>query len=109
MRKFSDEGYAGDTSSFSETGSSSAGSRTTVPFFTKAEKRENWEDEDEQVKQEYGENTRQRRKGMKYGGGSLWVGELKDEIKEVQENEVKQEVKKEKTGAPGWGSAFRNS
>ena len=113
MRKFSDEGYAGDTSSFSETGSSSAGSRTTVPFFPKDEKKavkgEYWEDEDEQVKQEYGENTRQRRRGMKYGGGSLWVGEFKDEIGEVQENEVKQEVKKEKTGAPGWGSAFRNS
>lgn len=114
VRKFSDEGFA----SFSETGSltsgsSSAGSRTTVPFFPKDEKKavkgEYWEDEDEQVKQEYGENTRQRRRGMKYGGGSLWVGEFKDEIKEVQENEVKQEVKKEKTDAPGWGSAFRNS
>ena len=46
---------------------------------------------------------------MKYGGGSLWVGEFKDEIGEVQENEVKQEVKKEKTDAPGWGSAIRNS
>ena len=61
------------------------------------------------MKQEYGENTRQRRKGMKYGGGSLWVGELKDEIKEVQENEAKQEVKQEKTDDPGWGSAFKNS
>jgi len=108
VRRSSDEGFAGDTS-FSETGSSSAGSRTTVPFFPKYEKREYWEDEDEQVKQEYGENTRQKRKGMKYGGGSLRVGELKNEIKEVQENEAKQKVKKEKTDAPGWGSAFRNS
>ena len=59
------------------------------------------------MKQEYGENTRQRRKGMKYGGGSLYVGKLKDGIKEVQENAVK----KEKNDASGWGSAsgFRNS
>ena len=99
MRRSSDEGFAGDTS-FSETGSSSAGSRANVPFFPKDEQREYWEDEDEQVKQEYGENTRQKRKGMKYGGGSLWVGEL-NEIKEVQENEAKQKVKKEKTDVPG--------
>jgi len=110
FRRSSDEGFATDTS-FSETGSSSAGSRTTVPFFPKdikkAAKSEYWEDKDEQVKQEYGENTRQRRKGMKYGGGSLYVGKLKDGIKEVQENAVK----KEKNDASGWGSAsaFRNS
>ena len=112
MRKFSDEGFAGDTS-FSETGSSSAGSRANVPFFPKDEQKavkgEYWEDGDEQVKKEYGENTRQRRKEMKYGGGSLWVGEFNDKIKEVQGNGVKQEVKKEKTDAPGWGSAIRNS
>ena len=105
MRKHSsaDEGYAGDTS-FSESGSSSAGSRTTVPFFAKDEKKavkgEYWE-EDEQVKEEYGENTRSARKGRRYGGGSVWAGELKEEYREARE------VKKERTDAPGWGSPFR--
>ena len=105
MRNYSstDEGYAGDTS-FSETGSSSAGSRTTVPFSAKDEKKavkgEYWE-EDEQVKEEYGENTRSVRKGGRYGGGSLWAGELKEEHMEARE------VKKERTDAPGWGSPFR--
>ena len=105
MRKHSsaDEGYAGD--SFSESGSSSAGSRTTVPFSAKDEKKavkgEYWEDEDEQVKEEYGENTRSARKGRRYGGGSLWAGELKEEYREARE------VKKERTDAPGWGSPFR--
>ena len=103
VRKFSDEGYAGDTS-FNETVSSSAGSRTTAPF-VKDEKGEYWEEEDEQVvKEEYGEKTRQRRKGLKYGGGSLFVSEFKDKMEEEEEREVK----KEKTEAPGWGSAFRN-
>jgi len=106
-----DEGFAGD-SSFSETGSSSAGSRGTVPFFAKDEKKEAvngeyWEEEDEKMKEEYGENTRWRRKGEKNGGGgSLWVGELKDEFGENQE--VEQKVKQERTDVPGWGSAFRN-
>jgi len=110
LRKLSltDEGFAGDTS-FSETGSSSAGSRTTVPFFAKDEKKavkgEYWEEEDAQVKEEYGENTRRTRKRGRYGGGSLWLGELKDEFGEVQEEN---KVKKERTGAPGLGSAFRN-
>ena len=54
------------------------------------------------MKEEYGENTRRRRKGDKNGGGSLWVGELKGEYGEEQE------VKQERTDAPGWGSAFRN-
>ena len=59
------------------------------------------------MKEEYGENTRWRRKGEKNGGGSsLWVGELKDEFGENQE--VEQKVKQERTDAPGWGSAFRN-
>ena len=75
-----DEGFAGDTTC-SETGSSSAASRTTVPFYTKEEKKElqgeYWEeDEKVTVKEEYGENTRQQRKRGKYGGGSLWVGDL---------------------------------
>ena len=73
-----DEGFAGDTTC-SETGSSSAASRTTVPFYTKEEKKElkgeYWE-EDVKVKEEYGESTRQQRKREKYSGGSLWVGDL---------------------------------
>ena len=62
---------------------------------------EYWEEEDEQVKEEYGEKTRQR-KGLKYEGDSLWMGKFKEETKEV-------EAKKEKAAAPSWGSAFRNS
>ena len=73
-----DEAFAGDTTC-SETGSSSAASRTTAPFYTKEEKKElkgeYWE-EDVKVKEEYGESTRQQRKREKYSGGSLWVGDL---------------------------------
>ena len=51
-----DEGFAGDTTC-SETGSSSAASRTTVPFYTKEEKKElkgeYWE---EDLKEEDGIN-----------------------------------------------------
>ena len=58
--------------------SSSAGSGTTAK-----------EEKDE--KEGYGENT--RKKEETYGGGSLWVGELKEEyVEEVDENEVKQEM-----------------
>ena len=62
------------------------------------------------MKEEYGENTRRRRKGEKYGGGgSLLVGELKGEYgenREVEQNGVKQE-RTEDTGC-GWASVFRN-
>jgi len=100
-----DEGYVEDNSC-SEAGSSSAGSRATVPFASKEEKkeapvkREYWEDGEGDVKEEYGENTRQ-------GGNKIRSGETEEEYK--RRNRVKHEVKQEVSCTPGWGSSYRRA
>ena len=95
-----------EDNSCSEAGSSSAGSRATVPFASKEEKkeaqvmREYWEDGEGDVKEEYGENTRQ-------GGNKIRSGETEEEYK--RRNRVKHEVKQEVSCTPGWGSSYRRA
>ena len=78
----------------------------TVPFASKEEKkeapvkREYWEDGEGDVKEEYGENTRQ-------GGNKIRSGETEEEYK--RRNRVKQEVKQEVSCTPGWGSSYRRA
>ena len=52
------------------------------------------------VKEEYGENTRQ-------GGNKIRFGETEEEYK--RRNRVKQEVKQEVSCTPGWGSSYRRA